>query len=251
MAKNIDFMGAVFPDVPSIRLPQQGGGLVSFDDTTDANATAADIASGKTAYVNGQKLVGTASGGGATIEALNVTQNGTYTASGGVDGYSPVTVSVSGGGGASNVVTGTFKGTTKGAALDVTLNYSGSGYPIAVVIYPKGGIDGNTTFATLVQRYAIGFYAITKADTNTAPTYAATSPSQDTGHYTRRYKSSSSDPNSYSASGGQGNMFRNQSASSSVPVAIHSKTQMSVFIADTGYGFADNIEYTYWVIYSS
>ncbi len=33
------------------------------------------------------------------IQALSVTQNGTYTASGGVDGYSPVTVNVSGGGG--------------------------------------------------------------------------------------------------------------------------------------------------------
>ena len=39
------------------------------------------------------------SGGGATIEALTVTQNGTYTAPSGVDGYSPVTVNVSGGGG--------------------------------------------------------------------------------------------------------------------------------------------------------
>lgn len=37
-------------------------------------------------------------GGSANIEALSVTQNGTYTAGGGVDGYSPVTVSVSGGG---------------------------------------------------------------------------------------------------------------------------------------------------------
>lgn len=36
-------------------------------------------------------------GGGGTIEPLSVTQNGTYTASGGVDGYSPVTVNVQGG----------------------------------------------------------------------------------------------------------------------------------------------------------
>ena len=38
------------------------------------------------------------SGGGTpTIQSLSVTQNGTYTAPSGVDGYSPVTVNVSGG----------------------------------------------------------------------------------------------------------------------------------------------------------
>lgn len=35
-------------------------------------------------------------GGSANIQSLSITQNGTYTASGGVDGYSPVTVNVSG-----------------------------------------------------------------------------------------------------------------------------------------------------------
>lgn len=38
------------------------------------------------------------SGGSGNIASLSVTQNGTYTASGGVDGYSPVIVSVSGAG---------------------------------------------------------------------------------------------------------------------------------------------------------
>ena len=68
MAKNIELMGAVFPDVPSIKLPQYGGGLVSFDDTSDADAVAGDIAQGKTAYVNGVKVVGTNQGGGGGDE---------------------------------------------------------------------------------------------------------------------------------------------------------------------------------------
>lgn len=39
-------------------------------------------------------VAGGGGGGGGTIESLKVTQNGIYTASGGVDGYSPVTVEV-------------------------------------------------------------------------------------------------------------------------------------------------------------
>ena len=63
MAQNIELMGATYSAVPSVKLPKSGGGLAAFDDTTDADATAADIAQGRTAYVNGAKLVGTASGG--------------------------------------------------------------------------------------------------------------------------------------------------------------------------------------------
>ena len=64
MAQNITLLGASYSDVPSVELPKTGGGTAQFNDTTDANATAADIALSKTAYVNGVKLVGTNQGGG-------------------------------------------------------------------------------------------------------------------------------------------------------------------------------------------
>ena len=94
---------AVFDEV--VTLP--GGGdhhIITGVDISGDTVTAPHLELGYTAHdADGNPVVGTLTpgGGSANIQPLSVTQNGTYTASGGVDGYSPVTVNVSGGGGTS------------------------------------------------------------------------------------------------------------------------------------------------------
>lgn len=66
MAQNLVIANAQYSDVPAISIPTQGGGSASFVDTTDADAVAEDILEGKSAYVNGVKVIGVGTGGGAT-----------------------------------------------------------------------------------------------------------------------------------------------------------------------------------------
>jgi len=161
-------------------------------------------------------------------------------------------IETGGGGGASNVVTGTFTGTTTGAAMDVPLDYSGSGYPIAVMVYVSS--SDTSTFNSLIQRYAIRDYIADKLSRNEVPTYD----SQGTINYaicTSKYKNSTSNGYTYSDSGSTNAntlLYSNTGATASSGLAVRMKSNnlMSVFIASDSYGFAANIEYTYYVIYS-
>lgn len=79
MAQNITLLGANYADVPAVELPKTSGGTATFTDVTDTTAEAADVASGKVFFdALGQKLTGTASGGGGSNYNLIFSTEVTY-----------------------------------------------------------------------------------------------------------------------------------------------------------------------------
>lgn len=65
MAQQVKIAGALFEDVPSIKVPDVNDVYHSFIDVTDTTATAGDVASGKYFYAaDGTRTEGTSSGGG-------------------------------------------------------------------------------------------------------------------------------------------------------------------------------------------
>ena len=80
MAKNITLMGASYSAVPSVILPQTGGGNAQFYDVSDTTAAASDVASDKYFYTAaGVRTQGTSSGGGGTSKNAQVVQGTTRT----------------------------------------------------------------------------------------------------------------------------------------------------------------------------
>lgn len=100
-SKNVIAKGTTYNGVESITLPTSPSGTATFYEISDTTATASDVLNSKYFYTaSGVKTQGTGTGGSATLITKNITANGTYNASSdSADGYSSVTVSVSGGGG--------------------------------------------------------------------------------------------------------------------------------------------------------
>ena len=229
MSQNITLMGASYSAVPAVQLPKTGGGTALFTDVTDTTAAASDVASGKYFYTAaGVKTQGTSSGGG----------------------------------GASNIVQGTFTtGSSTGVAESFTINYTGSGYPIMLAVYVDGGpynnsTGGNTTWYNSVQRYAVGYVTIVKSQIPVTPTYT-TSGGANYGTVAVIYKNSTSQATTYSRTSSMtANSYTSSSTNANATAATtvrfkgNGKT-VTYFVAASSYGLLASTKYAYIAVYSS
>ena len=274
---NIKLWGTTYNNTEGVELPVEGGGTVVLYERVSGTAgtptatkgtvsnhavTVTPSVTNTAGYISG----GTKTGTGVIVAAselvsgtLSITRNGT-----GVDvtNYQKVDVNVSGGGGASNMVTGTFTtSSTKGAAATLSIPYTGSGYPVAGLFWISGGpynntSSGNTEWYNSVQRYAIGIWGFAKGRGTVAPTYVG-SGDENACSVFAVYKNSTSSATSYSRNSSMTQntlTLANNNASAQYALAIRFKGNaktISYFVASTSYGLLASTAYDYLILYSS
>lgn len=150
MSKSVIINGVTYNDVPQVKIPISGGGNATFYETSDADAAAGDILTGKKSYGSGGLINGSMANNGSTSGTIS-TKAGTvsipagYTSGGtvsirtaqqnllvsgniksgvtvlGVSGSSMVldTTLASGAAGASNILSG-YSAFVNGAKVDGT-----------------------------------------------------------------------------------------------------------------------------------
>lgn len=166
----------------------------------------------------------------------------------------------SGSGGITNIVKGSFTtGSTGGSVGTINLSYSGSGYPIVVLIYVSDGMyNSDSAWYSTIAQYDVGLAVMIKANVNTTPTYTA-SGTNNYGTLSYVYKSSTSSGTSYGRTGS--NTVNVYTTSSNVATAGNSMlrfkgngTTLSYYIGNRGSstrGLARDTTFSYIVVYSS
>ena len=161
------------------------------------------------------------------------------------------------------LVMGTFTtGGTGGSTGSVSLSYSGTGYPIACLVYINGGAQnttssGNTTWVNSTSRYDVGLFAMVKAEINTTPTYATDSSiSQNWATPMIVYKNSTTDSTSYTRTSNMKAVTYNSSNASTSYNCVRFKGNnktLSYYIgnrASNSVGLARSTTFQYIIVYS-
>jgi len=178
-----------------------------------------------------------------------ITENGTYD----VTNFASADVNVSGGG-ASNLVEGTFTTGSSAGTGTVNVPYTGSGYPLMVVVVVDGGAYvPDTTWYNSVQRYAVGQWTMTKSDFSSAPTYATTG-AQNKGVVCSIYKNSTSNPTTYTRSSSMSNTVYSSEAATGNTLDVcklMTGNVLSYYVNTSSYGLLPNTTYRYFIVYSS
>lgn len=164
------------------------------------------------------------------------------------------------GGGSSNVVQGSFTtGSTRASTGTVSISYTGTGYPIAVVIYiENGAYDPNDSWYNTISQYDVDAFYMTKSQMSSTPTFVSSaSVPANQGVVCGVYKSSSSSATTHSRNGSSSAVFFNSSNATTgyncVRFKNNSKT-LSYYVgnkASNRVGLAPSKKYYYIIIYSS
>ena len=172
-------------------------------------------------------------------------------------------IQTGGSGGATNIVQGTFTtANTGGGTGSISLDYSGSGYPILAVVWVDGGAynnssSGNTSWYNSVSRYDTGLVLLSKSRTTEAPSYN-TSGDENNAVISYIYKNSTSSATTYAWAGVMNNnsytnSSTNASANNNMIKFKGSGTNLSYYIGNRGSstrGLVRNTKFAYIVIYS-
>lgn len=185
----------------------------------------------------------------------------TYSQSTGLLGLISKIGDIQTGGGTScpKLVQGTFTtGSTRASTGTVSISYTGTGYPIAVMVYMKSGTyDPNDSWYNTIAQYdADGFMAI-KAQMSSTPTFVSSgSVPANQATATVVYKSNASTATTHTRAGSQSAVMYNSSDATTGYNCIRFKNStkvMSYYIGNTAsnrVGLAPSKEYAYIIVYS-
>lgn len=167
-------------------------------------------------------------------------------------------------GGATNIVQGSFTtNATRASTGTVDIPYTGTGYPIALMVFITNGAynnstGGDTAWYNSVNRYDVGTYYMTKSRMNTAPGYA-TSGAANYGVVTVVYKNSTTTSTTYTRSSSMSaNAYTSSTGKADVTNACvkfkGAANKLSYYVGNltsATIGLAPNQSYSYIAIYST